>query len=96
MKSKAYIENLAAKATRMLHMLYRVLKDADTKTKKMAYCTLVRPILEYGCAAWDPYLLRNINTLEQLQNRTLGFGLRGRISFTERTNIKSLKIDVKL
>ena len=46
LKSKAYIKNLAAKATRMLHMLYRILKGADTKTKKMAYCTLVRPILE--------------------------------------------------
>ena len=50
-----HIENVAAKATRVLGMLYRVLRGADAKTRKMAYFTLVRSILEYGCAAWDLY-----------------------------------------
>ena len=49
-------------------MLHRVLRGADTKTKKMAYFTLVRLFLEYGCAAWNPYLSRGIKTLEQMQN----------------------------
>ena len=72
------------------------LRGADTKTKKMVYFILVRPILEYGCAAWGPYLSRDIKTLEQIQNRTLQFifRLRGRVSFTDlrnKTNIESLK-----
>ena len=66
------------------------------KTRKMAYFTPVRSILEYGCAAWDPYLSRDIKTLEQIQNRALRFifRLRGRVSFTDlrnKTNIESLK-----
>ena len=42
----------------------------------MAYFTLVRPILEYGCAAWDPYLSQNIETLEKIQNKALWFIFR--------------------
>ena len=86
------IENVAAKATRVLGMLYRVLRGADAKTRKMAYFTLVRSILEYGCAAWDLYLSRDIKTLEQIQIRALRFifRLQGRVSFTDlrkKTNI---------
>ena len=35
LKWKAYIENVAANATRVLGMLYRVLRGADTKTRKI-------------------------------------------------------------
>ena len=47
LKRKANIENVAAKETRVPGILCRVLGGADTKTKKMAYFTLVCPILEY-------------------------------------------------
>ena len=61
----------------------------------MAYFTLVRPILEYGCAAWDLYLSRDIKTLKQIQNKALQFRLRGRVCFTDlrkkKTNIESFK-----
>ena len=40
---------------------------------------------EYGCAAWDPYLSRDVKTLEQIQNRALRFifRLQGRVSFSD-------------
>ena len=77
-------------------MLYMILRGADMKTRKMAYFTPVRSILEYGCAAWDPYLSRDIKTLEQVQNRSLQFIFRiqRRVSFPDlrkKTNIESLK-----
>ena len=41
LKWKAHIESVAAKAARVLGMLHWVLGGTDTKTKKMAYFTLV-------------------------------------------------------
>jgi hypothetical protein len=33
----------------------RILKKGNTSTKRLAYMSLVRPILEYGAVCWDPY-----------------------------------------
>jgi len=38
-----------------------------------AYLSLVRPLLEYAAAAWDPYRLRDINCLEMVQRRAARF-----------------------
>ena len=74
-------------------MLYMVLRGADTKTKKMAYFTLVRLIIEYGCAARDSYLSRDIKTLEQIQNRALRFifRIRGRVGDLRKEQHKIIK-----
>ena len=50
-------------------MLSRVLKMADTQTRQLAYNTLVRPILEFDCQVWDPYLRKDVKQLEKVQNR---------------------------
>ena len=58
-----------------------------TKTKLIAYKTLCRPLLEYSSAAWDPYLKKNIDSLEMVQNRAVRFiaGLKGMVSTAEET-----------
>lgn len=43
-----HINSVVSKAQRTLAMLRRQLKTADTKTKLVAYCTLIRSGLEYG------------------------------------------------
>ena len=60
-------------------MLRRVLKTADTKTRQVAYNTLVRAVLEYG------YTKKNIKKIEKAQNRTLKFifHIKGKVSFTK-------------
>jgi hypothetical protein len=45
----------------------RVLKNGNSNTKKLVYMSLVRPILEYGAACWDPYREGKMNTLERVQ-----------------------------
>ncbi|KAJ4435238.1 hypothetical protein ANN_23816 [Periplaneta americana] len=37
----------------------------------IAYKSLVRPVMEYGAACWDPYRLKHIETLEKIQKRAL-------------------------
>jgi hypothetical protein len=43
------------KAWKALHFAMRILKKGNSNTKRLAYRSLVRPILEYGAACWDPY-----------------------------------------
>jgi hypothetical protein len=43
------------KAWKALHLIMRILKQGDNNPKRLAYTSLVRPILEYGAVCWDPY-----------------------------------------
>ena len=42
------------KAWRALHFVMRIVKKGNKNTKSLAYTSLVRPILEYSAACWDP------------------------------------------
>jgi hypothetical protein len=44
----------AGKAWKALHFVMRVLKKGNRNTKSLAYASMVRPILEYGAACWNP------------------------------------------
>jgi len=39
----------------------------NTSTLRKLYLTLVRPILEYCCHVWDPFLHKDIELLESVQ-----------------------------
>ncbi|KAJ8882858.1 hypothetical protein PR048_014672 [Dryococelus australis] len=45
-----------AKGRRALRMLGRVLNEVSYEVKEKAYGTMVRPMLEYAAAVWDPYV----------------------------------------
>ena len=45
----------------------------NSNKKRLAYTSLVRPILEYGASCWDPYREGQINALDRLQKKTAKF-----------------------
>ena len=47
--------------------LRRNLKRCPPACKQQAYTSLVRPLLEYGAVVWDPYLKKNIDSMEKTQ-----------------------------
>jgi len=51
----------------------RILKKGNSNTKSLAYVSLVRPILEYGVACWDPYREGQISALERVQKKAAKF-----------------------
>ena len=65
-------------------MIKRVLNKAPLKVKKVAYLTICRPIMEFACQVWDPYLVRHETQLENIQRRAVRFvaNLRGVESVT--------------
>ena len=61
------------KAWRALHFVMRIVKKGNKNTKSLAYMSLVRPILEYGVACWDPYRECQICALDRVQNEAAKF-----------------------
>ena len=56
-----------------LHFTMRILKKGNSNTKRLAYMSLVRPILEYGAACWDPYREGQISALDRVQKKAAKF-----------------------
>ena len=50
-----HIDNIVGRANQRLRFIGRTLRRCNRSTKETAYTTLVRPILEYCCAVWDPH-----------------------------------------
>jgi len=51
----------------------RILKKGNSNTKSLACMSLVRPILEYGAACWDPYREGQISALDRVQKKAAKF-----------------------
>jgi len=47
----------------------RIVKKGNKNMKSLAYTSVVRPILEYGAACWDPYRECQISALDRVQNK---------------------------
>ena len=56
LKWDIHISNKVSKASQILGLLKRTLRETPKKTKLLAYTTICRSILEYGCQVWDPHL----------------------------------------
>ena len=65
----SHVDNTAAKASRTLGFLRRNMSHCTDKVRERTYNALVLSVLNYAAAAWDPYLSRDINSLDQVQRR---------------------------
>jgi len=61
------------KAWRALRFVMRIVKNWNKNTKSLAYMLLVRPILEYGAACWDPFRECQISASDHVQNKAAKF-----------------------
>ena len=76
LKWKPHINKTIKKANKVLGFLRRNLHMCKPDIKSTAYKALVRPIIEYSSAVWDPYLKGDIEDLEALQRRAARFVTR--------------------
>ena len=71
-----HIERTVAKANKTLGLHKRICYDLrDARTKKLLYCALIRPKLEYGSSAWSPYTTKHHGLIESVQRRATKFTL---------------------
>ena len=62
-----------SKAAGVLNFLRRNFHHCSSTVKEKLYFTLVRPHLEYAVAAWDPYTVKNISSIERIQRQAARF-----------------------
>jgi len=65
-----HITNITSKATRTLNFVKRNLCKCSFETKCVGYTSIVRSLLEYGSAVWDPYLQKDIYSTAQMQRHS--------------------------
>ena len=67
------VNYIAQKSWKALHFVMRILKKRKRNAKSLAYTSLVRLILEYGAACWDPCREGQINVLDRVQAKAAQF-----------------------
>ena len=73
---KTHITNVKNRANKTLGFIKRNLNSCPEKTKAQAYISLIRPTLEYGCAAWDYHRKFKLDCLEQVQRHAARFAMK--------------------
>ena len=69
----SHVAAVCSKANKTLGLLKRNLSKCPQQVKEVAYKGLVRPVLEYASAVWDPHCIRLKDDLERVQNRSARF-----------------------
>ena len=73
LKWTPHINNIVSKANRSLAFLRRNLKGGPPKLRELAYFTVVRSLLDYCSAVWDPHMEKDINNIDKVQRRSARF-----------------------
>jgi len=79
------------KASRTLNFVKRNVAICNSKYRALAYTSLVRPHLEYACAAWDPHYLTYTSKLEKVQNNAARFVFN---NYRRETSVSALKSEL--
>ena len=68
-----HCQQIRHRANRTLGLLRRTLSPCSKEVKNRAYKALVRPQIEYGAEAWNPYTTTSIEDLERVQKAAARF-----------------------
>ena len=85
-----HISTKVNKANQVLGLTRRTVGTATTSTFSLLYNSLVRPLLEYAIPVWNPYLVKDIHAIEDVQRPASRLALRqkrGSMPYEERCNI---------
>ena len=81
------VNKVAAKGNRALGFTKRNIRTTSQATKELAYCTLVRPVMEYAASVWSPHLKGYKEVLEKVQRRAARYVLHEYGEGTSPTNM---------
>jgi hypothetical protein len=69
-----HIESIVSKANKTLGLIKRICKEVkNINTRRILYCALVRPKLEYASSVWSPYTIKHRLFIENVQRRATKF-----------------------
>ena len=67
----SHIQTISNKSTKVLNFIKRNTYNCPPDTKRTAYLTLARLIMEYAASVWDPYYNVDIYKSEKVQQRAI-------------------------
>ncbi|CAB3379160.1 Hypothetical predicted protein [Cloeon dipterum] len=70
---RVHTDIVRAKAAQRLSFAARNLRGCTPRVKRIAYLTMVKPVMTFGLPAWHPTTQENINKLSRVQNRAMHF-----------------------
>ncbi len=70
-----HIQNSVKKANQRIGMIGRCFTNLTEVKVIILYTTIVRTVLGYGSPVWNPWLKKDINALEKVQERCLRLGI---------------------
>jgi len=82
-----HVRQVCAKASRTLGLLRRNLRNFPQKLRELAYTSMCWFVLEYASPTWDPYLQRDIDSLERIQRKAARFTTR---DFHHRSSVTAM------
>jgi hypothetical protein len=83
------------KAAKVLSFAARNLHGCTPRVKKLAYQTMVKPLMFYGTPAWHPYTQTNVVKFERVQCRALRFVYGRHIPDASKTELLSVDQQLK-
>ena len=87
-----HINKMCAKASQRSALILKCFTSREPKLLIKAFCTFVRPLLEYASVVWSPYLLCMIDKIESVQ-RHFTKRLRGLYNIPYTNRLAILGID---
>ena len=88
MSFSPHVNNIVSKASKILNFVKQNLYKCSPLIKATAYISLVRPILEYASSAWDPHLLKDIYSIDQIQCRAARWVLQNYNRYSSVTSMQ--------
>ena len=64
-----HVDAIVNKANKVVGLLKRTVGSKNREIFSMLYKSLFRPILEYACPVWSPYLVKDKLAIEKVQRR---------------------------
>jgi hypothetical protein len=83
--------SIVSKANSLLYLLNRTITSRDKKVYLKLFCSIVRPILEYGVPFWEPLYKKDRIAIENIQRKmTKQISLLRNLAYSERLRILNL------
>ena len=73
LKWAPHIAKITGKAHKTLGFIRRNLKQSPQELRELAYFSMIRSVLDYCSAIWDPHLKKDIDSIEGVQRRAARF-----------------------
>lgn len=87
-----HISKIVVKASQRAKLILKCFRSRDSQLLMRAFCTFVRPLLEFSSVIWSPYTIADLNRIESVQ-RSFTRAIKNLRFSTYRERLINLRVD---